>query len=563
MVDPTIVDTYKVGKEGFIVGLCEALGLPETINQALESVNGRPTGIPYGVDAMIMMVNMCHDHRPLYRIREYYEDTDLEGLFHYPVQLEQLNDDRFGGFLDLFYEAGCRKLFTQISAKAVTQYGIEIKNINFDTTSKVMWGEYETYEGTLGVVQMDFGHSKDHRGDKKQIKYGIGCANGLVVDAHVLSGNKDDKTYNKDTLNELDSTLRNLNVKKDSFYYIADSALFSEDNLTIAADKDIKLITRMPDNVLVAKSSMEEALGKLESLQTITINNSKEKGSKYRIMEKTCEYAGHNLSLVVCYSESLRPSKEQTIRKATTKEGESISGIIKKLSKREFACEEDANLEITKLLKTDKVLKKAKFHDVTYSVRKEVRRGRGRPSKTEDESSVLGYKYFVDITAIANEQKITYEIDRASCFVLCSNDTALHGESMLYEYKTQDTVEKKFQQLKSPQFVNSIYLESPKRIEAFSYLMMLCMLMLSLAEYVVRRGLQEDNDVILGPNKRKMKRPTQRVIYDIFYSVRIRIVRYPDKPWERTYAKPLNDSIKKVLKYLHIPEDTFIMGRRN
>lgn len=69
------------------------------------------------------------------------------------------------------------------------------------------------------------------------------------------------------------------------------------------------------------------------------------------------------------------------------------------------------------------------------------------------------------------------------------------------EYKTQDTVEKKFQQLKSPQFVNSIYLESPKRIEAFSYLMMLCMLVLSLAEYVVRRGLQEDNDIILGPTK--------------------------------------------------------------
>mgnify|MGYP000886263877 CR=1 FL=1 len=177
-----------------------------------------------------MMVNMCHDHRPLYRILEYYEYTDLEGLCHYPVQLEQLNDDRFGGFLDLFYEAGCRKLFTQISTRAVTQYGIEIKNINFDTASKVMWGQYEADEGTLGVVQMDFGHSKDNRGDKKRIKSSIGCANGLVVDAHVLSGNKDDKMYNKDTLNELDSTLKNLNVKKDKFYYIADSALFSEDN---------------------------------------------------------------------------------------------------------------------------------------------------------------------------------------------------------------------------------------------------------------------------------------------------------------------------------------------
>lgn len=115
----------------------------------------------------------------------------------------------------------------------------------------------------------------------------------------------------------------------------------------------------------------------------------------------------------------------------------------------------------------------------------------------------------------------------------------------------------------SPQFVNSIYLESLKRIEAFSYLMMLYMLILSLSEYAVRCGLQEDNDVILFPDKRKMKRSTQRVIYDIFYSVRIRVVRHTDKPWVRTYAKPHKDSILKVLKYLHIPEDTFGIGRRN
>ena len=61
MIDPTLVDTYVVGQEGFIVGLCEALGLPETFNQALESINGRPTDIPYGIDAMIMMVTALVD----------------------------------------------------------------------------------------------------------------------------------------------------------------------------------------------------------------------------------------------------------------------------------------------------------------------------------------------------------------------------------------------------------------------------------------------------------------------------------------------------------------------
>jgi hypothetical protein len=121
-------------------------------------------------------------------------------------------------------------------------------------------------------------------------------------------------------------------------------------------------------------------------------------------------------------------------------------------------------------------------------------------------------------------------------------------------------VEKKFQQLKSPQFVNSIYLESQEHIEAFSYLMLICMLMLSVAEYVVRRGLTHDNDEIIGPGKIKMKRPTQRAIYEIFFAVRIRVICHPDKPWERSFVHPLNDSLKKVMKYLQIPENTFIRG---
>jgi len=538
MVDPKIVDTYIVGKEGFIVGLCEALGVPEIINQALESINGRPVDIPYGVSAMIMMVNMCHDHRALSRLTEYYEYTDLEGLFHYPVQLDQLNDDRFGGLLDLLYEAGSRKIFTQIAAKAVSLYGIEIKTINYDTTSKVMWGKYESYDGDIGVIKMDFGHSKDKREDKKQIKFGIGCANGLVMDARVLSGNMDDKTYNKENLNELDLTLNNLKVNKENFYYISDSALFSEDNLKMAANKGIKLITRMPDNVLIAKSSIEEAAGKLNSMQILTLENAKGESVVYRILEKTCEYAGHMLSLAVCCSESLRPSKEKTIRKAVVKETEIVASLIKTFAKREFACEEDAILEITKLEK--KSFNKVKFHDVSCSIREEKKRQRGRPSKKNPETSTQEHKYFVDITSIVNEKKITNAVDQASCFVLCSNDTTLSGEAILREYKTQDSVEKKFQQLKSPQFVDAIYLESPKRIEAFSYLMLLCILILSLAEYVVRRGLKQDNDMIIGPAKRKMKRPTQRAIYDIFYAVRIRLVRHPDRPWERSYANPLN-----------------------
>jgi hypothetical protein len=42
MVDPSIVETYTVGKEGFIVALCEALGVTQVIDNALNSFEGRP-----------------------------------------------------------------------------------------------------------------------------------------------------------------------------------------------------------------------------------------------------------------------------------------------------------------------------------------------------------------------------------------------------------------------------------------------------------------------------------------------------------------------------------------
>lgn len=116
----------------------------------------------------------------------------------------------------------------------------------------------------------------------------------------------------------------------------------------------------MPDNVLIAKNSIEEAVSQLDNMRMITIENSKKDGSTYRIMEKNCAYANKDLSLVVCYSESLRPTKEKTIAKAVIIEAEKIACIIKPLSKREFACEEDINIEITKL--EDKTLKCLVFY---------------------------------------------------------------------------------------------------------------------------------------------------------------------------------------------------------
>ena len=103
------MEMYYHGKMNFIVGLCEQMKLPKVFNLDLEKVLGRKTDIPYGIMAEMMIVNICDGHKPLYILNEYYKEKDLEGIFHCPVTLSQINDDRFSKFLDAFYEAAQEK----------------------------------------------------------------------------------------------------------------------------------------------------------------------------------------------------------------------------------------------------------------------------------------------------------------------------------------------------------------------------------------------------------------------------------------------------------------------
>lgn len=136
----------------------------------MQKGTGRPMDIPPGVEAMILMAPMAEEgYKALYQLNDYYQPKDLEGIFHVPVELDQIKDERFAYFLDAFYKAGCRRIFSEICTNALLTYGIKIKSINYDTTSFVMWGNYETAEGKMGVISIDFGHSKARRPDKNRL----------------------------------------------------------------------------------------------------------------------------------------------------------------------------------------------------------------------------------------------------------------------------------------------------------------------------------------------------------------------------------------------------------
>lgn len=551
-IDLNSVRTYTDGRFHLFVGLCEKIGLPQVFNKHMGKATGRPMDIPPGIEAMILMAPMAEEgYKPLYQLHDYYCTKDLEGIFHYPVQEEQIKDDRFGYFLDTFYQAGCRTIFSEICTNALISYGIRIKNINYDTTSFVMWGDYETLEGKTGVITIYFGHSKDRRPDKKQIKLAIGTGDGTIVDAKVLSGNTADKTFNHDNIGDAAKLLDRLQIDRNDFYYIADSALFSEENIAKMKSAKMKFITRMPDNVKEAKALIDKWSG--ENGKNVVYRNAHDKDVSYIVKESSGVYQGHALKYAVVYSTAIEPAKVKSTEKKVQSEKDRVDKEIKNYQKRIFACREDAEREIA--LIRDKRLLKACFHSINITAEPVEKKRRGRPSLDASKNPTIT-EYRLCVTCRQDNALIKEHIRKESTFVLTSNDLALSAEAMLLEYKTQSNVEKRFQQLKNPHFVNSLYLNKPERVEALAYLILLTIMILSVMEQVVRKGLKEENETVVGTGRMIKKQPTQLMILRIFYNILYQCYSDNGKTARRLLA-PLDSSQAKIIRYLGIPESTF------
>ncbi|WP_291322995.1 IS1634 family transposase, partial [Desulfonatronospira sp.] len=432
---------------------------------------------------------------------------------------------------------------------AFAAYGLKVGNINYDTTSKVMWGEYRTwnhledYGEEVSYIAIDFGYSKDKRNDKKQIKIGLGTTNGIVTDAKVLSGNTDDKTYNKENLEDLDRLLKTMKVDRDDFYYIADSALFSATNIEKANQNGIQFITRMPDNTKLARQLLATALP--EEAQLVEIENARGTAVSYELIETEVLYNEYQCKAAVVYSHALKETKQKSTNKKVGKEQQKVTRSIKKYKKRTFKCRPDAEKEIELLHK--KLGSKLKFHELEFEINELKIRRPGRPSKNP-EDDIARIEFQLVVTVVLNEDNVAEELRKQCTFILCSNDLALSGAKMLREYKTQSDVEKRFRNLKSPKYMNSVFLKTPKRVEAVIYLLLIGLMLLTIAEMVVREGLKRTNDLVYGIERRKQKRPTLTSILQIME--RIQVVTYSENGKPRRIVRSIDESCLKIISFL-------------
>ena len=142
-------------------------------------------------------------------------------------------------------------------------FKIKASDIHFDTTSLVMWSEYEPTNlehKDAAELKVWYGNSKQKRSDRKQIKIGIETSNGAIIDAYMLSGNHNDKRYNQEriALGEAYHELKKFLGFDGS--YIVDSAVQNEEYFRLANKNGIKLLTRILDSYHLSKEKKNVSL---------------------------------------------------------------------------------------------------------------------------------------------------------------------------------------------------------------------------------------------------------------------------------------------------------------
>ena len=78
--------------------------------------------------------------------KEFFHEKDTELLLGSDIDPELFCDYNLGRVLDKIYDTGTQSIFSELSQNAIQKYGINTRDVHFDTTSISVYGDYEFTE---------------------------------------------------------------------------------------------------------------------------------------------------------------------------------------------------------------------------------------------------------------------------------------------------------------------------------------------------------------------------------------------------------------------------------
>jgi transposase len=513
---PQEIEIQNIDHLGIVAGIIDSIGIVEIINELIGVEKDEKVNAGQVVKAMIIN-GLGFVSKPLYMFPEYFETIACEHLIGTGVKPEYLNDDKLGRVMDKLFIKGLDTIFFIIAVKAAQKFGVSLSTSHLDSSSIHVHGQYNTslpeviFENQkignnqeleeIAVkspkeITITYGYSRDHRPDLKQFIIEMICSGDgdIPIFLKLASGNQADSSCFGQIAAEYHKQLEVNSL------IVADSALYTESNLKMMSD--LQWLCRVPLSIKVAKSLIS-TIPESEFIDS-TIPG-------YKLGSKTENYAGIEQRWLVVQSQERRESDLRKLTQKITKAESKAVLDLKKLSQERFACEADAIKALSKLST------QFKYHQINES--------KVTPAKSNKKDSLNEISYQISATVCQDESKINTELLSAGRFIIATNvlnSQELSDDSMLREYKAQQSCERGFGFLKDPLFfADSIFLKSPERIESMGMIMGLCLLVYTLAQRQIRNALKESKSTIKNQLGKATNSPTLRWIFQGFQCIHL------------------------------------------
>jgi transposase len=513
---PQEIEIQNIDHLGIVAGIIDSIGIVEIINELIGVEKDEKVNAGQVVKAMIIN-GLGFVSKPLYMFPEYFETIACEHLIGAGVKPEYLNDDKLGRVMDKLFIKGLDTIFFIIAVKAAQKFGVSLSTSHLDSSSIHVHGQYNTslpeviFENQkignnqeleeIAVkspkeITITYGYSRDHRPDLKQFIIEMICSGDgdIPIFLKLASGNQADSSCFGQIAVEYHKQLEVNSL------IVADSALYTESNLKMMSD--LQWLCRVPLSIKVAKSLIS-TIPESEFIDS-TIPG-------YKLVSKTENYAGIEQRWLVVQSQERRESDLRKLTQKITKAESKAVLDLKKLSQERFACEADAIKALSKLST------QFKYHQINES--------KVTPAKSNKKDSLNEISYQISATVCQDESKINTELLSAGRFIIATNvlnSQELSDDSMLREYKAQQSCERGFGFLKDPLFfADSIFLKSPERIESMGMIMGLCLLVYTLAQRQIRNALKESKSTIKNQLGKATNSPTLRWIFQCFQCIHL------------------------------------------
>ena len=342
---------------------------------------------------------------PLYLVPHFFQNKPISRLLAPGIQASHLNDDTLGRALNTLYAYGVTALYSLIAATAATRLGLTPTFTHLNTTSFHVDGRYNSDEAPdEQVVHITPGSSRDHRPDLNQgmLELVVEHHAGIPVLMQPLSGNSSDSKACGQVISD---HIAQLYTPSSPTYLVADSALYSAENLHKLAATSLKWIPRVPATLTEAQAVLAQA--QPETMLAL------QEGYRFRSVLST--YGGVAQRWVLIYAEQRQPQAQRTVDKQWRKQSEHAGKAFKTLCRTACACEADARQALTSFAAG---LQTTVLYDSTVCPTPHYGK-RGRPGPGTQPDQII---YYITGALASRLTDRRARIDQQSCFILATNE---------------------------------------------------------------------------------------------------------------------------------------------